>query len=180
MSGQVASGVACNMTRFIRDTKTYPDYDWITYFAPYPVEEKGQTNYFGGVPNFSHAGIATGCKDEEAAWAFLAWYSTYGVKYLAMAGHLPAWKGTDTSGLVELLFGSEENAAKFIDVDSYNRVVVNFEAPAYQETFITAYGEVVDIFNEYVMYAHNGEMTVDEAMAKAKEEADAAIAAELK
>ena len=180
MAGQTASSITCNMTRFIRDTEKYPDYDWVTYFAPYPVEEKGQENYMSGVVNFSHAGIATGCQDEKAAWAFLSWYSTYGVKYLVMAGHLPAWKGTDASGLVELMFETEENAAKFIDVDSYNRVVANYDNPAYQDTVTTAYSEVSSAFTEYMMYAHNGEMTVEKAMEEAKKIADEAIADELK
>ena len=57
------------MIRFIRDTENFPT-DFITGFAPYPVEEKGQENYMAGANIFSHVGIATGCQNEEAAWAF--------------------------------------------------------------------------------------------------------------
>lgn len=179
MSGRVASIITNNMTRFIADTETYPEYDWVTYFAPYPVEEKGQDNHLSGVSAFSHAGIATGCQDEDAAWAFLSWYSTYGVKWLAAAGHLPGWLGTDADALVEICFGSEEKAAELVDVESYKRTVVNYDNPTYQETVTAAYSEVNSILDEYTMYAHNGQMTPEDAMAEAKEKADAAIAKEL-
>lgn len=175
LTHQTSSVVVCNLLRFLIDTETYPDVDWITGFAPYPVEEKGQTNYMEGIPIYSHAGITTGCKDEEAAWYWLAWYSTYGVKYLVKAGHASAWKGTDPSGILELLFGDEENAAKFVDVESFSRVVTNYEAEAYIDTYLWAYSDLASICNEYGMYAHQGTMTVEEAMSAAKEEADKLI-----
>ena len=50
----VASIIVCNLVRYLKaDTAT-----WITGFAPYPVEEKGQTNYVSGIPIFSHVGIS--------------------------------------------------------------------------------------------------------------------------
>jgi len=109
LTHKTASSITCNMVRFIRDTENYP-VDWVTAFAPWPVEEKGQVNYMAGVPHWSHAGIAANCQDKEAAWYWLAWYSTYGSRYLALAGHQSAWKGTDQSGVVSLIFGSEEEA----------------------------------------------------------------------
>ena len=98
--------------------------DYVTAFAPYPVNEKGQTNYMSGVTPFSHSGLALNCKDIEASWAFLKWYSTYGVKYLVAAGHQPNWKGTDPADAVKLLFGDEETAAKIIDIDSFKRLQI--------------------------------------------------------
>ena len=172
--GNVASVISCNLLRFIRDTENYPT-DFVTSFAPYPVEEKGQDTHMAGVSSFSHAGITAGCQDEEAAWAFLAWYSTYGVGYLPMAGHAPTWKGTDTSNLINLIFGSEENAAKLIDVDSFNNVLYNYDAPVYVDTNTYATSEVVALLKEYVMEAHRGNMSAEEAMAAAKELADEEI-----
>ena len=176
-SHRVASVISPNMVRFLRDRKTYP-VDWVTGFAPWPVEEKGQTNYMSGVSSFSHAGICTGAQDEEAAWYFLSWYSTYGSRYLICAGHQSAWKGTDVSGLVDLVFGTEEAAKEVVDVDSFKRVVVNYENPSYYDSILTAYSKVSSALNEYTMYAHQGTMTAEDAMAEAKKIADEAIKSE--
>lgn len=173
-SGQVASAIGPNMVRFIRDTENYP-MDWVTGFAPYPTEEEGQTNHMSGVSNFSHAGITTGCQDEDAAWAFLEWYSTYGSKYLVIAGHQSAWRGTESNDIVSLIFGSEETAAALIDVDSFKRVVGVTSNPSYVDTVLTAYSEVSDYLTEYTMYAINGEMTAQEAMTEAAALANEAI-----
>ena len=87
------------------------------------------TVYCAGTYVFSHVGIATGCQDVDAAWAFTKWYATYGSKYLAIAGHAAVWKGTENDDLVSLIFGSEEEAAKLIDVESFKRVVGRTELP---------------------------------------------------
>ncbi len=169
-----SSVIVCNLLRFLRDQETYP-VDWITGFAPYPVEEKGQTNYMEGIPIYSHAGICTGVQNEEAAWYWLAWYSTYGVKYLVNAGHASAWKGTDPSSIVDLVFGSREEAEKLVDLESFERVVTNYDAEAYIDTYLWAYSDLASICNEYGMYAHQGTMSVEEAMAAAQQEADKLI-----
>lgn len=174
--GETASVISPNMVRFLRDTENYP-HDFITAFAPYPVEEKGQDNYMAGGTVFSHAGIATGCKDEAASWAFLKWYSTYGSKYLALAGHQSTWKGTDAADLVSLIFGSEE-AAKLIDVDLFKRVIGDNTLPIFVDKHTEAFSDVTSAVNENAMYAFSGEMTPEEAMKAAKEQADDAIKAE--
>ena len=173
--GQTATTIICNVTRFLADQKNYPT-DWITAFAPYPVSEHGQTNYMSGVAPFSNAGICVGCQDEEAAWAFLKWYSTYGVKYLAAAGHQPNWRGTEPGSTVPLIFGSVENAAKIIDIESHNRVVGNTALPSYYENIVVGYNDLAKIHNEYSLYAFNGTMTPLEAMTEAKKRADESIA----
>lgn len=175
--GIVASAITPNMVRFLHDTEGYPNVKWITGFAPYPVEEKGQTNYMSGVAANSHAGISIGCQDEDAAWAWLKWYSTYGVKYLVCAGHQSKWVGTDPSEAIDLIYGSEEEAKKWIDVESFKRVVGNHDNPAYYEDELTAYSDVGSALSEYVMYALNGEMTAEEALSELTKVADDAIAA---
>ena len=172
--GKVASTVSCNLARFIRDTGTYP-LDHITGFAPYPTVEEGQTNYESGVNYFSFAGITRGCQDEEAAWAFTKWYSTYGSKYLTIAGHQSTWSGTDSDGLVSLIFGSEEEAAKIVDVDSFKQWVGNPHNPSSYDNMYTAYSELNSIWTEYVMYAYTGDMSVDEALDTATELGNKAI-----
>ena len=172
------SCITPNMVRFLPDTENY-GVDFIVGFAPFPVEEKGQVNYMSGVSPFSHAGICMDPSDEDfdAAWAFLKWYSTYGVKYLVAAGHQPNWTGTEVGSALELLFGSEEEAAKYVDVESFNRVVGDSTLPSYYEDELTAYTDVNSILNEYAMYALNGTMTAEEAMMEADALADEEIAA---
>ena len=178
LNGQTASTLNTNLVRFIRDTETYP-VDFVTTFAPFPTEEAGQDNYMEGISIFSHLGIATNHAAEnfDAIYAFLKFAATDGAKYLAMAGHMPTWTGTDVNDIVALMFGSAEEAAKLIDVDAYNRVVCNFSGKSYIDTELTAYSEVNSLMQEYVMYAHNGEKSAEEALAELTEDADAAIAA---
>lgn len=173
-TGKVASVVSNNMVRFLRDTENYST-DFITGFAPYPVEEAGQTNYMAGVSYFSHAGIATGSQDTAAATAFLKWYSTYGSKYLAFAGHQSSWKGTDTDNIVTMLFGSEAAASAIVDVDSFKRIVGTTTSPGFIDTVTTANSEVANILKGYGLSALNGETPPEEAMSTAQAEADAAI-----
>lgn len=170
-----------NMIRFVTDRENYGT-DWKVGFAPWPVEEKGQTNYMSGVAVYSHAGMCIEEDDEDfdACWAWLRWYSTYGVKYLAAAGHQPNWKGTESGSALTLLFGSEEEAAKYIDVESFKRVVGVTENPGFVETCMTAYSDINSIIQEYTMYVLNDQMTVEEALATAAEKANQKIADELK
>lgn len=173
--GAVNSTIGANLARFLRDTEQYP-MESITGFAPYPVMEKGQTNYMSGVNYLSFAGITIGCQDEEAAWAFVKWYSTYGSKYLTIAGHQSTWAGTDSSDVVSLIFGSEEDAAKIIDVDSFKKYVGNTANPSAYDTITVAYPQLKNIWDEYVMYAFTGDMTVSDALDTAAELGNKAIA----
>jgi len=174
LSEAAASGVIVNLTRFVRDTETYP-IDFKFAFAPYPTMEPGQDNYMSGVVTYSHLGISRTCKDKEAAWAFVKWYSTYGAVYLTIAGHMPTWRGTDISNATALIFGSREAAEKLIDVESFERVVFNMEGLAYTETNFTAYPELTTIMNDVYLRCLNGEISVDEAITERKERGDEAI-----
>ena len=162
------SEITCNQIRFMADRENYGT-DWKVGFLPYPVEEAGQTNYMSGISPFSHSGLCIDETDEDfdAAWAFLRWYSTYGVAYLVAAGHQPNWKGTSDLDPLELLFGSEEEAAKYMDVESFRAVVGRVDLPGYLELKLTAYSKISSILNEYVMYALNGQMTPEEALTEA-------------
>lgn len=89
---------------------------------------------------------------------------------------MPTWSGTDADALVDMMFGSEEDAAKLIDVESFKNVVCNYDGLTYVDTETTAYSEVNSLMQEYVIYAHNGEMSVEDALAELKTEADKVIA----
>ena len=177
----VNSVINPNMVRFMPDTENY-GVDFITGFAPWPVVEKGQVNYMSGVSPFSHAGICVedGRSEEEFAccWAFLKWYSTYGVKYLVAAGHQPNWTGTEAGSALDLLFGSEEEAKKFVDIESFKRVVGVATNPFYYEDELTAYSKVNSLVAEYTMYALNDTMSPEDALAELTKLADEQIANE--
>ena len=76
---------------------------------------------------------------------------------------------------MSVIFGSEENAAKIIDIDSFKKWVGNASNPSSYDNINTAYSELNSIFSEYVMYAYTGDMTLDEAMAEATELGNQAI-----
>ena len=162
------SEVTCNQIRFMADRENYGT-EWKVGFLPYPVEEEGQVNYMSGITPFSHSGLCIDESDEDfdAAWAFLRWYSTYGVAYLVAAGHQPNWKGTSDLDPLVLLFGSEEEAAKYMDVESFRAVVGRVDLPAFVELNLTAYSKINSILVEYVMYALNDQMTPEEALKEA-------------
>ena len=175
--GITASTIIPNVVRFLHDTSKF-NVNWITGFAPFPVVEKGQTNYMSGTPNFSHAGISSYISDDQfdICWAWLKWYSTYGVKYLVAAGHQPAWKGTEAGSAFEIIYGSEEEAKKWIDTESYNRVVGRSDLPGYVETNLTAYGDVTGALSDPIMQCINGEITPEECLKQALEDAEKALA----
>jgi multiple sugar transport system substrate-binding protein len=170
--------IICNLQRFLRDTKTYP-VDWVTAFAPYPTEAPGEVNHIEGVSIFSHVGIASRSPESnyKANYTFLKWYASEGCKYLVLAGHLPSWKKSNVNAMLPLIFGSDEEAAKLVDVESFKRVVFNYIAPNWVEINLTAYSELTSLFSEYIMYAHNQEMTPEAAVTELQKEADAAIKA---
>lgn len=174
-NGDNASTVTCHIIRFLHDTETFPEVDWVTGFAPYPVEEIGETNYMSGVAPYSHAGIATNCQDEDAAWAWLKWYSTYGVKYLLAAGHQPKWKGTEPGSAIEVIYGSEEEAKKWIDIESFNHVIGRTDLPAFAETNLTAYTDVSAALGDVALEMFAGLIAPEEAMKQAAEAANEAI-----
>ena len=66
-------------------------------------------------------------------------------------------------------------AKKWIDVDSYNRVVGRSDLPAYAETNLTAYSDVVAAMKEPVMNALGGDLSAADALKQAAEVANEAI-----
>ncbi|MBQ8813263.1 MAG: extracellular solute-binding protein [Lachnospiraceae bacterium] len=176
LNGDIASFISNNFVKYLRDTETYPR-DFKAAFAPYPVEEKGQTNYMSGVATNYHVGITNGVQDEDAAWTFLSWFSTYGSQYMLLSGNAPKWLGADISDseLLCMVFDSEERAAELIDIDSWKSTMYLMDAPIFEEHSLLAYTDVLNLLKEYVMLAHRGEMTPEDAMQTAKELADAKI-----
>ena len=175
--GTVASVICFEIAPALGNQDADTDVAWITGFAPYPTMEEGQTNYMSGVMPELHAGISVAIKEEKlpAAWAFLKWFSTYGSKYLTVAGYQSTWRGTDNSELLPLIYGSGEEAAKWVDVESFERVVGRVDLPFAAETTITSYSDVSGALTGPMMKAINGEITAQECLKQALEEAEKAI-----
>lgn len=172
LNGDVASTIESILTRYI----TASDSTFKIGYAPYPVNEEGETNYMGGaIPN-SFVGVANNCQNPDAAYAFAKFCATYGNKYMYAAGHATTWTGVDPEEIVDVVFGSREEAEKRIDVDSFISSVIATGEPAYSEDYIVAFSEIQSLIDEYSKYVFNGEMTVDDAFNEMKELADQAIA----
>lgn len=173
-SGTVATCVESIITRFVMDTENYP-HDFLLGYAPYPVNEAGETNYaLGNMPNSFYC-VTSNCQDEDAAYAFAKFASTYGGKYLYKAGHTTTWTGVDPNEIVSLVFGDEETAAKFVDVDSYVKNVLAIGQPAYHEEFITGYSEIASYLDEYTDYILSGQMSVEDGLQELNDYANQAI-----
>lgn len=170
--GKIASFVSCNVWRFIVDQENYP-HDFKVGFAPYPNEAEGDTPYLAGPVKYAFACISKQCQDVEAAWTFAKFISMEGDKYLLKAGHLPTWTKTDINGAIDLVFGSEEEAEKLIDIPTFKSVVLNLDGPSYMDTIV--YSEFAAIEKEVVMYILNGEESVDEGLEEMKQRCDEVI-----
>ena len=175
LEGRVATSIDCILTRFI----TSIEHDFKIGYAPYPVWEKGQTNYIDGPVPFSHIGIASNCQDEEAAYAFAKFAATLGNKYMYASGHAGKWTGNKGDEILELVFGSTEEAEKWVDADIFNEYVVSAGKTAYSDSYIVAYTDIYDMIIEYSRYVLSGEMTVEEMLEDLKTYADEAIEEQL-
>lgn len=176
MNHHTNSTITFNTIRLMRDTETYK-LDSLIGFAPYPVEEKGQKNFCEGPGVYIFNAICTGCQDEEAAWCFLKYCSTVGAIHYTKAGYFPTYKGTDLSTVAATIFGSDEDAAKIVDLDSFNRVIADGivkDAWFDQVWSTSSFDKVRD---SYVLSAANGEISAEEALSKAQAEADELIKA---
>lgn len=171
LTGVTATTLESILTRYI----TSVEHDFKIAYAPYPTVEKDQTNYMAGSIPYSFVGIANNTKNPEAAYAFAKFAATYGNKYMFAAGHACTWTGVNPDEILDCVFGSKEEAEKWIDVPSFVECVVASGKPANAEDYIVAYAELQSIYEEYALYALNGEMSVSDAVAQIKQLADEAI-----
>lgn len=171
LEGTNATTVESILTRYI----TGVEHDFKIGYAPYPTNAKGETNYMAGSNPNSFIAVAGNTKNPDAAYAFAKFAATYGNKYMFAAGHATTWTGVDTSSILDVVFGSQAEAEKWIDTESFIRCVVAAGEPAYAESNIVAYAELQSLVDEYTMYVLNGEMTAEEATAEMKMLGDEAI-----
>ncbi len=171
LGGTAATSVDCILTRYI----TSIEHTFKIGYAPYPVMEKGQKNYMEGPKPNSHIGISTKSQDVEAAYAFAKFAATYGNKYMYASGHAGSWTGNDADEILEVVFGTVEEAEKWVDPVGFNEHVVSAGKASYSEDYIVAYNELYDMILEYTDYALVGEMSVEKMMEEIKKFGDEAI-----
>ena len=110
------------------------------------------------MPN-SFVAVASNTAYPDAAYAFAKFAATYGNKYMFAAGHATTWTGVVADEILECVWGSKEEAEKWIDTESFTKYVIANGEPAYSEDYIVAYAELQALVDEYTMYVVNGEMT---------------------
>jgi len=183
LKGECASAVTCNTIRYVPDSKYDETRTFISGFAPFPVNEKGETNYQAGVHNYSHVGVASNAQDQTAAWLFAKFYATHGVKYLVKAGHQSKWKGTDPADMLTIMFGTEENAKNYVDVESMLRVLGRSDLPNWVESTdefnVLTYSKHTGFLKDPLMKALAGEMTAKECLEQVAAEANAYLKSEM-
>ena len=150
-TSKLASLVTNSMTQklhIIQDNgrRSIPQFQ--TGFAPYPVEEKGQTNYAAGVTPTVHVGIAENAPNETAAWAFVKWMSTYGSGYLCAGGYVPTWKGAKPEKMAEALYGDLDTAAQWVDMESFCRVLGRTDLPIFENTMFHYLKGVTNVLSQ--------------------------------
>ena len=166
------SYVTCNVWRFIANTTDYP-IDFKCGFAPYPTREPGQTNYVEGPTVYGFMTITNTCKHPDEAWEFVKYFATEGNYHILKAGHMGMYADADKDQVVEYVFGSMEQAEKLIDVESFQRVVLNFGGLTYVDTIIGMGGNTsVSTYEQNIL---SGNMTIDEGMAELEQIINQAI-----
>lgn len=171
LDGTNATTVESILTRYIAAA----DPQFKIAYAPYPVNAAGETNYMGGAMPNSFVCVAQNAQDPDAAYAFAKFLATIGSKYMYAAGHASTWTGLNPDEIIGVVFGSPEEAAKYIDPDTFTSCVIATGEPAYAEDNITAFAEIQSMVEEYTRYVINGEMTTEAAMAELQANAQAAI-----
>lgn len=171
LNGTTASTIESILTRYI----VAGDPQFKIYYAPYPVNEEGETNYMAGTIHNSFVAVSSNTKNPDAAYDFAKFVATYGNKYQYAAGHAGNWTGIQPDDILEVIFGSKEEAEKYIDTESFSRCVIASGEPSYEEKNLTGIDEIGSLVSEYTKYCLNGEMKVEDAMSEVQDLANTAI-----
>lgn len=162
LNSEVATGINSNLTRFLSDTENYP-IDFKVGFAPHPtLTAEDEHNYMCGPSIYGYLAISNNCQNKDAAWAFVKFFSREGNKYLVKAGHLPTWQYTDRDAIIDILFGSTEEAEKLIDVESCKNVAFDLSGEGYIDTIV--HTEIDNYLSSVTVEVFNYELEPEEAM----------------
>lgn len=155
----------------VRNTEEYPR-DFKISFAPVPVPP-GATEYYngGGINNWLMMKSDTEFPDET--WEFIRYWLTDGAESMLKGGKIPAVPGLDPETVANGLLG--ENREELFDVASFKSVL--FEAPIEltTDTITNGAAEVSQIWNGLRDQCLIGEISVEECIEQATQQADEAI-----
>jgi multiple sugar transport system substrate-binding protein len=175
MNGRVSMAIGANaIIRYIANAEEYPE-GFKAVFAPVPNVTKDQEkNYVRGVGFFDFLSMnAKRPQDEkDASWTLMKWMATEGNIWLTKVGHIPTWKKIDKNEVVEWMLGEKK---QYIDIESFKKYVLNYDAPSYLDTKFDAYGQIYTIAGEEADKCLVGEQTVEQAIKNMKERSDAEI-----
>ena len=160
--------------RYVKDMENYP-HDFTVAFANVPrYDENTEVNYNKGSYMFDFASINSKSENKEAAWEFLKYYTTEGSMYMFKYGRGPAWKKLDIAQATEMLLNEEQK--KQIDMESFNRVYLDFVSEGYNDDIFTQNDQISAVMTEEMEKCMLGEITVDEAIGNMKARADELLA----
>lgn len=91
------------------------------------------------------------------------------------AGKIPAFPGTDSAVIVEGILGPDRE--ELYDVAAYESAVITPQVPLITDTITTGSAEITQILQGLDDRYLIGEIEIEEWVAEAKTQADAAIAA---
>mgnify|MGYP005838040387 CR=1 FL=1 len=135
------------LLRYIKDLQALPR-DWLTTFAPIPYFPDHPRPYRTGEVSES-AALAKSSKDKQAAWEFLKWFCTEGYLHMNKHGRLALWKGLSADQKANA-FLEGFDAARYMDVDAFKRVVLAAEKDFPIQTITTGAAELGALMDEEV------------------------------
>lgn len=173
LTGRCAMIVGNWAIRSVKDTAQYP-HDFKTAYVPYPVVSLDQKNFvYGGFGDELTMNAKTEHPDET--WEFMKWYATNGVKYMSAGGRIGLCNKLDPDEMISIFGKGFEN---LIDLDSAKSVFLVQPGDKLTVPTITTKGpEIYKALNEELEAAMNDKQTVQQAMDKANERANAFLAA---
>ncbi|MGN9787778.1 ABC transporter substrate-binding protein [Nonomuraea sp. ZG12] len=159
--------------RYISDLKEFP-HDFKVRALPNPAPVKGQEFWNDG-PIGDHISISAKSKQQDAAWSFVQFWMLNS-NLMTRGGRLPSiLDPSKRSQAIADLLGPERD--KLYDVASFEKVLFGTEYKYPIDTITTASNQVDTIYKKLYDQVLLGQITVDQMVAQATKEADAAIKA---
>lgn len=162
-------------TRYIKNLDEYP-HDFRTTFRPYPAVGNGEAYINPGVRG-DDVQISSKSSYQAAAWTFVKFWMNEGAPIIAESGKVsPAQfdAGPGNAELQAALFGP--NADELFDVEAFERALFTDEPPLSVRNITTAFTEVSAIRSDATEEIRLRTLSLDDGIARMKEESDAAIA----
>ncbi|WP_156252686.1 ABC transporter substrate-binding protein [Pseudactinotalea terrae] len=161
--------------RYVKNLDEYP-HDFRTTFRPYPMLGNGEPYINPGVRG-DDVQIAAKSQYQAAAWTFVKFWIDEGAPIISESGKVsPAQfaAGPGNADLNAALFGP--NADDLFDVEAFEKTFYTDTPPLSVKTITTAYNEISSIKSQAEGEIRLRTLSIDDGLARMKEEADAAIA----